>query len=105
MATRSTPWTAPAGPTGKTEGGWGGTAIDGDALYAMDGTELSRRDKRDGKADWTLRLGTTAPLSPPVAQGKSVWAYPDITGQQGVVAVDTGKRPGPTPGTAAPNGR
>ncbi|MET7935340.1 PQQ-binding-like beta-propeller repeat protein [Streptomyces sp. NPDC005322] len=60
----------------------------------MDGTELSRRDKRDGKADWTLRLGTTAPLSPPVAQGKSGWAYPDITGQQGVVAVDkdTGKK-------------
>ncbi|MFG2532140.1 serine/threonine-protein kinase [Streptomyces sp. NPDC048516] len=88
-------WSVAAKSTaGKNEGGWSGPAIDGDALYAMDGTELSRRDKRDGKTDWALGLGITAPLSPPVVQGESVWAAMDITGKQGIAAVhkDTGKK-------------
>lgn len=84
-------WSLPAkSELSKSSGGWGPSAIDGDALYAQDGTEISRRDKRDGKTDWVRRTeGEVAPqLLPLVVQGKSLWATQDVTGEEGVAVLN-----------------
>ncbi|MFD8869663.1 PQQ-binding-like beta-propeller repeat protein [Streptomyces sp. NPDC059590] len=78
----------------KTYGGWGAPALDGDALYALDGEEISRRDRRDGKADWTRSLGDVLQqLHPPVVQGKTVWANVHNLDSGGIAVLhkDTGK--------------
>jgi hypothetical protein len=90
-------WSLPAkSEQSKTRGGWGPPVIDGDALYAQDGTEISRRDKRDGKTDWAQHTqGDTQPqLVPLVVQGDSLWATQDITGEEGVAVLhkDSGDR-------------
>ncbi|MEU9796468.1 protein kinase [Streptomyces sparsogenes] len=75
-------------------GGWGAAVLDGDALYALDGAEMSRRDKRDGKVDWTHSFGDfIPPLYPPVVQGNSVWVNVGLTGSKGIAVLhkDTGK--------------
>ncbi|MER6145584.1 PQQ-binding-like beta-propeller repeat protein [Streptomyces sparsogenes] len=79
----------------KNVGGWGAPALDGDALYALDGTEISRRDRRDGKVDWTHSLegDVVPPLYPPLIHGKSIWVQADITGRGGIDVLhkDTGE--------------
>ncbi len=89
-------WSLPAkSEVTKLSGGWGPPAIDGDALYAVDGDVLSRRDKRDGKTDWTFSLGVSGSLlGPPAVQGDTVWAGQMKNHSTGVVAVhkDTGEQ-------------
>ncbi|MFF7648616.1 serine/threonine-protein kinase [Streptomyces sp. NPDC007983] len=84
-------WSLPAkSELSKSTGGWGPPAIDGDALYAQDGSEISRRDKRDGKTDWAQHTqGDTVPqLVPLVVQGTSLWATQDTLGEKGVAVFD-----------------
>ncbi|MEU1790976.1 PQQ-binding-like beta-propeller repeat protein [Streptomyces sparsogenes] len=88
-------WSLPArSEFKKTYGGWGAPTLDGDALYALDGEEISRRDRRNGKADWTRSLGNALQrLYPPVVQGNTVWANVDIIDEGGLAVLhkDTGK--------------
>ncbi|MDX3233440.1 protein kinase domain-containing protein [Streptomyces sp. ME19-01-6] len=88
-------WSLPAkSEFKKTYGGWGAPVLDGDALYALDGEEISRRDRRDGKADWTRSLGDVLQqLDPPVVQGKTVWANVHSLDSGGIAVLhkDTGK--------------
>ncbi|PHQ48964.1 hypothetical protein BLA24_22930 [Streptomyces cinnamoneus] len=77
-------------------GGWGPPTVDGDALYAMDGARLSRRNRHDGTPDWEYvpkDAAGVAPLTAPVVQGKSVWVVPSLSGGEGVTAhhKDSGK--------------
>ncbi|MFD7499865.1 protein kinase [Streptomyces sp. NPDC059850] len=84
-------WSLPAkSERTKSSGGWGPPVIDGDALYAQDGTEISRRDKRDGKTDWARHTqGDVAPqLVAPVVQGTSLWATQDVGGEKGVAVLN-----------------
>lgn len=87
-------WSLPAkSKLNKTYGGWGAPTLDGDALYALDGEEMSRHDRRDGKADWTRSLGEVLQqLDPPVVQGKTVWANAHNLDSGGIAALhkDTG---------------
>lgn len=85
-------------------GGWGAPALDGGALYALDGAEISRRDKTDGEVDWTHSLGDVIPpLYPPVIQGKSIWVQVNLASSGGIEVLrkDTGK----PAWTYAPEGR
>lgn len=88
-------WTLPARSKFYSgSGGWGAPALDGDALYALDGAEISRRDRRDGKSDWTHSFGDfIPPLYPPTVQGTTIWANVSLTGSKGIAVLhkDTGK--------------
>ncbi|MER7795280.1 serine/threonine-protein kinase [Streptomyces sp. NPDC097640] len=88
-------WSLPArSEVGKNSGGWGAPALDGDALYTLDGAEISRRDRRNGEADWTHSFGDVIPPHhPPVIQGRSIWAQEHITSSGGIAVLhkDTGK--------------
>ncbi|MBH1934065.1 serine/threonine-protein kinase [Streptomyces sp. AV19] len=56
-------------------GGWSSPVLDGDALYASDGDQVTRRNRHDGSLDWARRLpgGANAELGPAAVQGGSVW--------------------------------
>ncbi|MGW3566974.1 protein kinase domain-containing protein [Streptomyces sp. NPDC000941] len=88
-------WSVPArSELRKNYGGWGAPALDGDALYALDGEEISRRDRRHGDADWTRSLGDVLQqLDPPVVQGKTVWANVHNLDSGGIAVLhkDTGE--------------
>ncbi|MGY0057984.1 protein kinase domain-containing protein [Streptomyces sp. LZ34] len=88
-------WSLPAkSEFRKTYGGWGAPSLDGDALYALDGEEISRRDRRHGNADWTRSLGDVLQqLDPPVVQGKTVWANVHNLDSGGIAVLhkDTGE--------------
>ncbi|MES4908728.1 MULTISPECIES: PQQ-binding-like beta-propeller repeat protein [unclassified Streptomyces] len=88
-------WSVPAkSEFRKTYGGWGAPTLDGDALYALDGDEISRRDRRHGNADWTYSLrAVLQQLDPPVVQGKTVWVNVHDLDSGGIPVLhkDTGK--------------
>ncbi|TGA87447.1 PQQ-binding-like beta-propeller repeat protein, partial [Streptomyces palmae] len=87
-------WSLPTdSEPGHTYGGWGPPTLDGDALYASDGTKISRRDKRDGRTDWTHDLKNDVTFVPPVVQGNSVWTVINTANRYSAAAVhrDTGK--------------
>ncbi|MDW6059543.1 PQQ-binding-like beta-propeller repeat protein [Streptomyces sp. FXJ1.4098] len=88
-------WSVPArSELKKNYGGWGAPTLDGDSLYALDGEEISRRDRRHGDADWTRSLGDVLQqLDPPVVQGKTVWANVHNLDSGGIAVLhkDTGE--------------
>ncbi|MBC2879553.1 MULTISPECIES: serine/threonine-protein kinase [Streptomyces] len=86
-------WSLPAGtaPYGYV-GGWSAPVLDGDALYAVDGDRISRRNRHDGRTDWIHPLGHTAYTTPVTVEGGMVWVASSVEGND-IVALhkDTGK--------------
>ncbi|MBZ4322203.1 serine/threonine-protein kinase [Streptomyces huiliensis] len=67
-------------------GGWSTPVLDGDALYAVDGDRISRRNRHDGKADWTRSLAGLAYTASVTVQGGMVWV--SDAQDKGMIALD-----------------
>ncbi|WKX72922.1 serine/threonine-protein kinase [Streptomyces sp. XD-27] len=72
--------------------GWGPPVVQGKLLYAVDGSNLYARDRRDGADAWTLPVDSdtrTPPSQAPVVEGNSVWVVTTRAGLSGVMTADT----------------
>ncbi|KUJ65186.1 hypothetical protein ACZ90_50220 [Streptomyces albus subsp. albus] len=74
-------------PPGRGARGWGAPALDGDALYAVRGTRITRRDRRDGTPDWSHEPSSPPRLAAPVVQGGTIWAAIGDSAADGVAVL------------------
>ncbi|MEU5129868.1 serine/threonine-protein kinase [Streptomyces mobaraensis] len=80
-------WSIPAkGKPFGYVGGWSTPVLDGDALYAVDEDRISRRNRHDGKADWTRPLDGLASTNSVTVQGGMVWV--SESNDKGMIALD-----------------